>query len=65
MSVSRRKMLLMSRFLNMVVYLSLSSVLVGVSLVKLPNVYRVVLMLDLLLRRCLVHILYSWRINIY
>jgi hypothetical protein len=37
----------------------------GVSPVKLPNVYRVVLALDLLLRRCLVRILYSWRINIY
>ena len=37
----------------------------GVSLVKLPNVYCVVLTLDLLLRHCLVHILYSWRINIY
>ena len=59
--VSRRKMLLISWFLNTVVHLSLS-VLVGVSLVKFPNVYRVVLTLDLLFRRCLVHI---WRINIY
>ena len=40
-SVSRRKMLLIPLFLNMVVYLSLS-VLVGVSLVKLPNVCCVV-----------------------
>jgi hypothetical protein len=37
----------------------------GVSPVKLPNLYRVVLTLDLLLRCCLVHILCSWGIYIY
>jgi hypothetical protein len=37
----------------------------GVCPVKLPNVYHVILTLDLLFRRCLVHILCSWGINIY
>jgi hypothetical protein len=52
-----------------ITFLEYSCILVvvraGVSPVKLPNVYCVVLMLDLLLRCCLVHILCSWRINIY